>query len=71
MITNLIISFIKNYELLSDDQYSFRQKWSTTDAHAYVTKYIHKRLSKSRPVIVLDLATAFDMVTHKILIKTV
>lgn len=68
-----IISFLNNYNLLSNKQFGFKQNVSTEDAISYLTNNIYRALDESMPTlcVFLDLQKAFDTVSHKHLIDTV
>ena len=56
--------------LFSSKQFGFRKNVSTTDALIYATEKIRKELDDSNVVTAafLDLAKAFDSISHEILI---
>lgn len=67
-----INNYTKKYNLISDRQYGFQQHKSTQDAIAFLTSQISQALDKSKPslCVFLDLAKAFDTVSHLQLLDT-
>lgn len=67
-----ICGFIEKYKLISDKQYGFREARSTQDAIAHLTSLIYKAMDESKPAlcIFVDLAKAFDTVSHPDLLET-
>lgn len=67
-----INSFVNKFKLISTNQYGFREKKSTSDAIACLTQKIYLSVDQSKPSlgIFLDLAKAFDTVSHSMLIET-
>ena len=53
--------------MLSNKQFGFREKTSTSDAIAQLTKDIYEAMDNSKPslCIFIDLAKAFDTISHK------
>lgn len=70
-LKNRILNFASKYDLLSDRQYGFREARSTNDAIAHLTKLIYKAMDNSNPAlcIFVDLAKAFDTISHTTLIS--
>ncbi len=70
-IFNRLINFIEKYYILSDNQFGFRQSYSTglalLDYHDNITKLLDDK--KFVLSIFIDLKKAFDTINHKILIK--
>ena len=56
---------------LSNTQFGFRNKFSTTDALLYATENIRKKVNDKDIVCAafLDLSQAFDSISHDILLK--
>lgn len=67
LIPNRLTDFINKHQILSNKQYGFRRNRSTNDAIADLKNHIHNNMDKKIPKI--DMAKAFDTVSHKILIK--
>lgn len=67
-----ITNYIKKYELISNMQYGFQQGKSTQDAIVSLTERIYSALDEGKPslCVFVDLAKAFDTVSHKLLINT-
>lgn len=65
-----LVSYLESFNLLSSNQYGFRQGLGTEDAIVKVIDYISKNLNQGRKclLIFLDLAKAFDTVSHHILL---
>lgn len=67
-----IVNFLQTNKLLSDRQFGFRQNLSTQDAIVHLTTKVYNCIDKSKPslAVFLDLAKAFDTVSHsKLLVK--
>lgn len=67
-----IIEFMNKYKVISDQQYGFRQARSTQDAMAELTAKIYKAMDGNEQAlcIFVDLAKAFDTVSHSNLLNT-
>jgi hypothetical protein len=65
-----VIKFLTKFEILSDDQFGFRAKFSTEYAIMDIYDKLIHNLDKglSSCAIFLDLAKAFDSVSHEILL---
>lgn len=70
-IKNRIGNFIEAHNILSNLQFGFRAGRSTVDAVHTLVSSVHEALNKCRKplAIYLDLAKAFDTVSHEILIN--
>lgn len=70
-IKNRIINHLDNHKVISENQYGFKKGLSTTDSIYAVTHEIHKILNGGkRPLVVfLDLAKAFDTISHDLLLS--
>lgn len=66
-----ITQFINKYNLLSDNQFGFREGRSTSDAMISLTSKIYRALDTKKPAIAVfvDLAKAFDTVDHTQLMR--
>lgn len=66
ILKNRITSFLNKFNILSEKQFGFREQRSTQDAIAYVIEKIYKHMNISKPTlcIFVDLAKAFDTVSH-------
>lgn len=71
IIKTRMTSYLKKYKLISEFQYGFQEKKSTTDAIKKLTSMIYRAVDQSRPslCVFLDLAKAFDTVSHPQLLK--
>ena len=70
IIHNRITNFIKSCDLLTKNQYRFRKNRSTKDALFQLSNVIYNNLNTSTPITItfLDLAKAFDICHHQILL---
>lgn len=66
-----IISYLEKYKIISEKQFGFREARSTQDAIALLTSKIYNALDKNTPAlgIFVDLAKAFDTVSHSELLN--
>lgn len=66
-----LTSFWGKYKILSDNQFGFRDGRSTEDAIASLTQQVYKALDEKTPslCIFVDLAKAFDTVSHRLLLN--
>lgn len=66
-----MLNFLNKHNILSPQQFGFRQGKSTENAISLLTKHIYKALDNSRPSLCLfiDLAKAFDTISHALLMK--
>lgn len=64
------VKFLDKHDVLSHRQYGFREARSTQDAIAYVTNKIYKAMDDNKPSLCMfvDLAKAFDTVSHDLLL---
>ena len=71
ILAKRMISFFTKFDILSKDQFGFRAKFSTeyaiADIYDKLINNLDKRLSSC--AIFLDLAKAFDSVSHEILLR--
>ena len=66
-----ISEYLSQHKLLSNTQYGFRRKFSTTDALLYATENIRKKVIDKEVVCAafLDLSKAFDSISRDILLE--
>lgn len=71
ILKNRIESYLEKYNILSDKQLGFRENRSTQDAIAGLTSKISKCIDSKKPAlcVFVDLAKAFDTVSHTQLLK--
>lgn len=67
-----ILKFLNKHDILSPQQFGFRQGKSTEHAITMLTKEIYKALDNSKPslCLFLDLAKAFDTISHTLLLES-
>lgn len=73
IIKTRIMHFLKKHSVISDKQYGFMEARSTEDAIACLTEYVYKGIDRNKPTVCMfvDLAKAFDTVSHKILLEKI
>lgn len=66
-----LVQYLNKFNLLSKNQYGFREKTSTSDAIACLTEKIYECLDNSTPslCVFIDLEKAFDTISHKKILK--
>lgn len=71
LVKKRLDGFLNKFELLSKNQFGFRENKSTQDAIGLLVSRIYDFVDRRRPCIglFLDLSKAFDTVHHKTLIK--
>ena len=71
ILARRLIKFLTKYKILSKDQFGFRAKFSTEYAIADIHDKLIRNLDEglNSCAIFLDLAKAFDSVSHKILLR--
>lgn len=71
LIKNRLISFLDKYNIISNNQFGFRNKHSTTHALISLTETIRQNLDSGKFScgIFIDLQKAFDTVSHEILLS--
>lgn len=67
-----LVKYISKYNLISEDQYGFQKNKSTQNAVLSLTNKIYAALdgSKKSLCMFIDLAKAFDTVSHELLLKS-
>lgn len=70
-IKDVILNFCKKHNILAKQQFGFQEKVSTQDAISKLIGRVYQSIDKSKPSIAvfLDLAKAFDTISHKKLIS--
>ena len=70
-MANFLINFLDSNGILSNFQFGFRHKHSTTHAIITLTEIFFKSLDTGKTVcgICIDLRKAFDVIPHKTLLK--
>lgn len=71
IIKSRLTKYLQKFDIIARNQYGFQEHKSTNDAIAKLTSLMYNALDKSKPslVIFLDLAKAFDTVSHGQLLK--
>lgn len=71
LVKKKLMKYLENNRLISNHQFGFRDGRGTHDALFELTKYITNSLDESKKCIAvfLDLAKAFDTVSHDLLLK--
>nr|CAI5832635.1 unnamed protein product [Callosobruchus analis] len=71
VLKSRIESFLEKNKILSENQFGFKKGVSTQDAILYLTNHIYESLDKKIPTVsvFIDLAKAFDTVSHRILLN--
>jgi hypothetical protein len=71
IVKERLVGYLEKYHLLSNNQFGFRQGMGTEDALYRLTDMIYSSLDTNKKCITvfLDLAKAFDTVSHPILLK--
>lgn len=71
LLRQRLYSFLKKHNILSERQFGFMEGKSTQDAISELTKKIYQSLDNNKPslCVFLDLAKAFDTVSHKHLLE--
>lgn len=66
-----LVNYLDKHNLISNCQYGFQEKKSTNDAMAKLVSYMYNALDQSKPslCVFLDLAKAFDTVSHEQLLS--
>ena len=72
LIRDQIVEHLNRNKILTNSQYGFRKKYSTTDALMYCTEFIRNEINQKRSVAsaFLDLSKAFDSIDHTVLNQT-
>jgi len=65
------MSFLDKNSFFSNKQFGFLKGKSTSDAHFFLNKYVHKHLDQNNKIIgiFLDIKKTFDCVNHQLLLK--
>ena len=71
IIKNRLTKYVSKHNIIAETQYGFQEHKSTNDAIAKLTSLMYDALDKSNPslVVFLDLAKAFDTVSHSQLLQ--
>lgn len=68
-----LVSYFETNNLICENQFGFRSGRSTTDALIKIVEQIYSSFESRTSAILtaLDLSRAFDMISHRILLKTI
>ena len=71
IIDHRLYNFLQNKKILTDNQFGFRKKYSTSLAIFNLTESVLKEMEKGNFCIglVMDLSKAFDTIDHQILLN--
>jgi hypothetical protein len=71
IVHNRLVSFITKYKILTENQYGFQKKKSTTSACQSFIGYVKEALDRQSVVvgIFFDLTKAYDVIDHDILLE--
>ena len=71
IIKNRLTKYVSKHNIVAETQYGFQEHKSTNDAIAKLTSLMYDALDKSNPslVVFLDLAKAFDTISHSQLLQ--
>ena len=71
IIHKRLLEFLDQENIISPNQFGFRQNHSTSDATAYVSSFLYKALNDNKKVlsVFMDFSKAFDTINHEILLQ--
>ncbi|XP_050508952.1 probable RNA-directed DNA polymerase from transposon BS isoform X1 [Diabrotica virgifera virgifera] len=71
-LKNQLVKYLEKFKLISNKQYGFREGFSTENAISYLSNKIYNLVDNNIPTacVFLDLAKAFDTVSHTQLLDT-